>query len=52
VSTVLTGASRPSQVEENMKALDVVDALDTEARVRIESILNNTPEQPRDWRLR
>jgi voltage-dependent potassium channel beta subunit len=52
VSTVLTGASRPSQVEENMKALDVVDALDTETRVRIESILNNTPEQPRDWRLR
>lgn len=51
VSTVITGASRPSQVEENMKALDVVDAIDTDTRVRIESILDNAPEQPRDWRL-
>ena len=51
VSTVITGASRPSQVEENMQALGVVDAIDTDTRVRVESILDNAPDQPRDWRL-
>ena len=51
VSTVITGASRPSQVEENMQALGVVDVIDTDTRVRVESILDNAPDQPRDWRL-
>ncbi len=39
VSTVITGASRPAQVVENMKALDVVPLLDTEIMARIESAL-------------
>jgi voltage-dependent potassium channel beta subunit len=36
VSTVITGASRPSQVIENFGALDVIPALDADVRARIE----------------
>lgn len=39
VSTVITGASRASQVKENLKALDVVARLDDEAMRRIEGAL-------------
>jgi aryl-alcohol dehydrogenase-like predicted oxidoreductase len=37
VSTVITGASRPSQVQENFKALDVLAALTPETVARIEA---------------
>jgi voltage-dependent potassium channel beta subunit len=50
VSTVITGASRPEQVEENMKALDVVELLTPEVLDRIDDILGNRPEPVRDWR--
>ena len=40
VSTVITGASRASQVESNMKALDVVPKLTDDVMERIEGILN------------
>jgi voltage-dependent potassium channel beta subunit len=39
VSTVITGASRPEQVEENMKALDVLAQLDDGVMARIEEAL-------------
>ena len=39
VSTVITGASRASQVEENMGALEVLDQLDAELLGRIEEAL-------------
>ena len=48
VSTVITGASRPEQVEENMKALDVVPALTPDVMDRIEKILNNKPNLRED----
>jgi len=38
VSTVITGASRPEQVTENMKALDVLADLDDEVMTRIDAI--------------
>lgn len=38
VSTVITGASRPAQVTENMKALEVVRKLGPEVMARIEAI--------------
>ncbi len=44
VSTVITGASRPEQVVENMKAVEVVPKLDTEVIERIERVLENKPE--------
>jgi voltage-dependent potassium channel beta subunit len=40
VSTVITGASRPAQVTENMKALNVVRQLGPESMARIEAIAN------------
>ncbi len=43
VSTVITGASRASQVHENMKALDVVEKLTPDVMKRIDEILGNNP---------
>lgn len=50
VSTVITGASRPEQVVENMKALEVVPKLTPEVLERLEAILQNKPEPPEDFR--
>lgn len=50
VSTVITGASKPSQVEENMAALDVVEKLTPDILERIEKILDNKPKPPGDFR--
>jgi len=44
VSTVITGASRPEQVDENMKALEVVSQLDPGIIDRIEQVFGNKPE--------
>ncbi len=44
VSTVITGASRPEQVTENMKAVDVVPLLTPEVMERIEAILTTKPD--------
>ena len=40
VSTVITGASRPAQVAENMTAIDVLDALDADVLARIDAALD------------
>lgn len=45
VSTVITGASRASQVHENMKALDVVEKLTPDLMKRIDETLGNNPNQ-------
>jgi len=50
VSTVITGASRPEQVIENMKALDVAPKLTDAVMKRIEAILGNTPAPEPDYR--
>ena len=50
VSTVITGASKPEQVKENMIALDMVEKLDQGVMERIETILENKPEPETDWR--
>jgi len=44
VSTVITGASRPEQVAENMAALDIVPKLTSTVIERIEGILGNKPQ--------
>jgi voltage-dependent potassium channel beta subunit len=41
VSTVITGASKPEQVRENMKAGEIVDRLDEAVMKRIDAILQN-----------
>jgi voltage-dependent potassium channel beta subunit len=48
VSTVITGASRASQVTENMKALEVVPLLTVEIMEKIEEILGNKPSDTVD----
>mgnify|MGYP000999221397 CR=1 FL=1 len=44
VSTVITGASKASQVHENMKALELVDKLTEDVMAKIEEILGNQPK--------
>jgi voltage-dependent potassium channel beta subunit len=39
VSTVITGASRPEQVRENMKALKIAEAIDDSLKARIEALI-------------
>ncbi len=46
VSTVILGASKTSQLEENFKAFDVMTKLEDEAMEKIEEILSNKPEHP------
>ncbi|MBU0755480.1 MAG: aldo/keto reductase [Planctomycetes bacterium] len=50
VSSVITGATKDSQVKENMKALDFVEALTPEVIERIEEILGNRPVPDPDYR--
>ncbi len=50
VSTVITGASRPEQVTENMKAMEVLPRLAPEVLERIEAVVANRPEPEHDWR--
>jgi voltage-dependent potassium channel beta subunit len=50
VSTTITGSSKPEQIVENMKAIDVVSQLDDDIMEKIEAILENKPAPPRDWR--
>lgn len=50
VSTVITGATKPQQVTENMKALEAVGKLTPEIMERIEQILGNKPTAAIDFR--
>lgn len=50
VSTVILGASRLSQLEENLKAVEALPVLTDQVMSQIESILNNKPE-PMDFQL-
>jgi voltage-dependent potassium channel beta subunit len=50
VSSVITGASRPEQVTENMKAVDDVEKLTPAVMERIDAVLGNRPQPPVDWR--
>ncbi len=52
VSTVITGASKPEQVRENMKALEVLEKLTPEVMRRIEDVLENRPAHEMDSRRR
>jgi len=49
VSTVILGASRPEQLEENLAALEKVHLLTEEVLRRIDDLLGNRPELPRQF---
>ncbi len=46
VSTVILGASKTSQLEENLQSLEAVELLTDDVMAKIEKILGNKPEQP------
>jgi voltage-dependent potassium channel beta subunit len=50
VSSVITGASRPDQVTENMAAMEVTERLTPDVLDHIEAILDNKPAPEHDWR--
>ena len=50
VSTVITGASKPEQVVENMEALALEEKMTAEVMERIESVLDNAPQPEPNWR--
>ena len=50
VSSVITGASRPEQVGENMQAGEIAPRLDAATMERIERILDNRPAPEYDFR--
>jgi voltage-dependent potassium channel beta subunit len=50
VSTVITGASKPQQVSENLQAIDCVDKLTPEVMDQIDTILGNKPNPLSDYR--
>jgi voltage-dependent potassium channel beta subunit len=47
VSTVITGASKPAQLRDNLKALDAVPRLTEDVMEQLEEILGNKPLQPK-----
>ncbi len=47
VSTVILGASKESQLVDNLKALDKRDLMTDDLKSKIEAILQNKPEEPR-----
>jgi len=49
VSTVILGASRASQLTENLEALDVLERLDSGVLESIEEILDNKPQPPAEF---
>lgn len=49
VSTVILGASKPSQIAENCKALELVPKLTPEVMEEIEKILDNKPTPTPDF---
>ncbi|MBT8113937.1 MAG: aldo/keto reductase, partial [Arenicella sp.] len=49
VSTVILGASKLEQLEDNLNALAVIERLDEDAINAIEDIVNNKPDSPSDW---
>ncbi len=51
VSTVITGASRPEQVNENMKAIEVEPKMDSQIMEQIEGVLKNNIQLDEDQQL-
>lgn len=49
VSTVITGASKVSQIHDNMKAMQVLEKLTAGVQERMESILDNKPQLPEGY---
>ena len=51
VSVCLLGASKPSQLDDTIKALEVYRTIDKDTWIEIEKILDNTPKGEVDYRI-
>ena len=51
VSSVILGASKTSQLKENLRATEVLNMLTEDVIKHIENIVDNKPEGEKDWRL-
>lgn len=49
VSTTICGASRPEQMEENLKALEIVPKLTPDVMQEIDKLLGNSPALNKNW---
>jgi len=49
-STCILGFSRVSQIDENLKCLEVMSKWTPEIEKRVNDVLGNAPELPMDWR--
>eukprot|EP00252_Welwitschia_mirabilis_P015454 TRINITY_DN3399_c0_g1_i2.p1 TRINITY_DN3399_c0_g1~~TRINITY_DN3399_c0_g1_i2.p1 ORF type:complete len:334 (+),score=52.74 TRINITY_DN3399_c0_g1_i2:208-1209(+) len=50
VSTVITGATKVHQIQENMKALDIIPLLTLDIMEKIESVVQSKPKRPESFR--
>ena len=50
VSTALLGFSRLEQIDENMKALDVLKKWNKEIEEKVEALLGNSPPKEMDFK--
>ncbi len=50
ISTTITGSSKPEQIVENMKAIDIAAQLSDDVMEKIETVLDNKPAAPEDFR--
>ena len=50
VSVALFGASKPKQIDDNIKAIEVLAQLTPEILQKIEDILQNKPKRDIDWK--
>jgi hypothetical protein len=50
VSTCIFGASKVSQVESNIKALQIAEKWTEELEEKVNKILNNDPPQETNWK--
>jgi len=50
VSTCIFGASKPSQVDDNVKAVEIYHKITPEIEERIEKLLDNRPASNMDWK--
>lgn len=50
VSSVITGATKESQIQENMKAIDVIPLLTPDVIAKIEAVVQTKPKRPDSYR--
>eukprot|EP00826_Nyctotherus_ovalis_P012223 TRINITY_DN1320_c0_g1_i7.p1 TRINITY_DN1320_c0_g1~~TRINITY_DN1320_c0_g1_i7.p1 ORF type:complete len:323 (-),score=57.46 TRINITY_DN1320_c0_g1_i7:209-1177(-) len=50
VSTAIVGTSKPEQMEDNLKAIDIVKKWTPEMEKRVNEVMGNVPKPPFNWR--